>query len=159
MRDCIPARCWEPYSTASPATPKRATPSSSAPPRWATNKQLESEMNPSEILAPLSRSYSYLREMMSGSDARNLFIRMLDESLTDATILFRSENQDSTAGLRRNDSSQADIVIRVLRERFFSQVLCYGNLGLGEAFMNGDCEMENCRLHDFWLILLRNRVN
>jgi cyclopropane-fatty-acyl-phospholipid synthase len=96
---------------------------------------------------------------MAGSGARNLLMRMLDESLTDATILFRTEDQDSIAGVRRNEAREADIVIRVRRERFFSQVLCYGNLGLGEAYMQGDFEMEKGRLHDFLIILLRNRLN
>jgi cyclopropane-fatty-acyl-phospholipid synthase len=43
--------------------------------------------------------------------------------------------------------------------RFFSDVLCYGNLGLGESFMRGDFEMEAGSLHDFLTVLLRSRVD
>ena len=91
--------------------------------------------------------------------ARNLFVRILDDSLADATVLLRTPDRDTVAGARRHQAGQADVVVRVLRERFFSEVLCYGNLGLAEAFMNGDFEMEKGCLHDFLIILLRNRLN
>ena len=81
---------------------------------------------------------------------------MLDESIADAAIEFRSDGQAETVGAR---GSEPDIVLGVLRERFYSRVLCYGNLGLGEAYMDGDFEMEKGSLHDFLIILLRNRVN
>jgi cyclopropane-fatty-acyl-phospholipid synthase len=115
-------------------------------------------MNLSGTLDPRSQRYSVLRGLSAGS-ARSLFLNLLDESLKDATVLFRSENLEVAVGARRGEPHKADVVIRVIRETFFSRILCYGNLGLGEAYMDGDFEMENGRLHDFLIILLRNRLN
>ena len=84
---------------------------------------------------------------------------MLDTCLTDASVLFRTDDGETVVGVRPNQSREADIVVRVFRETFFSQVLCHGNLGLGEAFMAGDFEMEKGELYELLTILLRNRVN
>jgi cyclopropane-fatty-acyl-phospholipid synthase len=83
---------------------------------------------------------------------------MLDESLTDGTICFRIGIEEFIVGRKRERVGEGRIVVRVFHERFFSAALCYGNLGLAEAFMNGDFELEEGSLHDFLTILLRNRL-
>jgi len=108
-------------------------------------------------MAPSSQKSSAARETHAPSAAQDLFLRVLDESLTDATICFRTASGEFVVG-RGGDVREGRIVVRVFHERFFSAVLCYGNLGLAEAFMNGDFELEEGCLHDFLMVLLRNRL-
>jgi cyclopropane-fatty-acyl-phospholipid synthase len=116
-------------------------------------------MSPSGTLDPQSQRNSILRRRLTAKGARDIFLGMLDESVKDATILFRMENLSLAVGARRGEPNKADVTIRVISETFFSRVLCYGNLGLGEAYMRGDFEIENGSLHDFLTILMRNRMN
>jgi len=88
--------------------------------------------------------------------ARNLFLKLLNASLADARILFRAGDADLFAG---NAERECEITVRVNRERFFSRVLCYGNLGMGEAFMDEDFDVERGTLHDLLHVLLRNRLD
>ncbi len=50
-------------------------------------------------------------------------------------------------------------VVRVLAPGFFTDVVCFGNLGLGEAYMRGDFVMESGSLEDFLTLLLRSRLD
>ena len=50
-------------------------------------------------------------------------------------------------------------MIRILNPRFFRRVLASGNLGLGEAFMDHDFEMEQGTVTDFLTVLIRNRLD
>ncbi|HVF88780.1 MAG TPA: class I SAM-dependent methyltransferase [Blastocatellia bacterium] len=81
---------------------------------------------------------------------------MLNASVVDARILFRAGDAELFAG---NSERECEIVVRVHRERFFSRVLCYGNLGMGESFMDGDFDVELGNLHDLLHVLLRNRLD
>ncbi|HYP25079.1 MAG TPA: class I SAM-dependent methyltransferase [Blastocatellia bacterium] len=88
--------------------------------------------------------------------ARDLFFRLLNTCLTDARILFRVGGADLFAG---SPERECEVAVAVRRERFFSRVLCYGNLGMGESFMDGDFDVERGDLHEFLHILLRNRLD
>jgi len=50
-------------------------------------------------------------------------------------------------------------VIRILNPRFFKRVIAYGNLGMGEAFMDHDFEMEQGTVTGFLTVLARNRLD
>src|SRR5262245_49152719 len=52
-----------------------------------------------------------------------------------------------------------DVALRVHDQRFFSRVVRYGNLGLGEAFMDGDFTVEEGELHEFLTACLRSRID
>lgn len=51
------------------------------------------------------------------------------------------------------------IALRVHHPRFFSRVLAGGNLGLGEAWMDGDFTLEAGSLADLLTLLLRSRLD
>lgn len=87
--------------------------------------------------------------------ARDALLRLFDQRLRDAHAVFRLDGQ----GLRVGPVAAPCIAaIRVHRPRFFSRVLGHGNLGMGEAFIDGDFEVEQGTLTDFLAALLRNRV-
>jgi len=87
---------------------------------------------------------------------QDVFLEMLDATLSDAVIHFRLGDREFTAG---KGHGAGQFCVRVHEPRFFAQAICYGNLGLGESFMNGDFEMEEGCLHDFLTVLLRNRID
>jgi cyclopropane-fatty-acyl-phospholipid synthase len=91
-------------------------------------------------------------------DPQTIFLNILDCTLNDAVVRFRVGTQELAAG-KLNGQQGCEFSIRVQRKRFFSRVLCYGNLGLGESFMDGDFELESGRLCDFLTALLRNRID
>lgn len=95
------------------------------------------------------------------SASRRLFFNLLDQCVTDSRIHFRVGDLDYFVGEKFDQpraGEQCRVVIRVHRERFFSRVLSYNNLGLGEAYMDGDFDLEEGTLHEFLTILLRNRL-
>jgi Patatin-like phospholipase/Mycolic acid cyclopropane synthetase len=55
--------------------------------------------------------------------------------------------------------SECAYVLDVLGANFFTDVVCFGNLGMGEAYMRGDFVMETGRLEDFLTLLLRSRLD
>jgi cyclopropane-fatty-acyl-phospholipid synthase len=87
---------------------------------------------------------------------QDVFLEMLDVALSDAVVRFRLGDNEFIAG---KAASAQQFCVRVHEPRFFAQAICYGNLGLGESFMNGDFEMEEGCLHDFLTTLLRNRID
>jgi cyclopropane-fatty-acyl-phospholipid synthase len=91
-------------------------------------------------------------------DPQATFMEMLDASLTDTMVRFRIGAQEVFAG-KQNGRPRSEFCIRINRKSFFAQVLCYGNLGLGESYMRGDFEMECGDLFDFLTVLLQSRVD
>jgi len=92
---------------------------------------------------------------------QNLFLHLLDQCITDALIHFVVDGAYFIVGRARpaQAAEPGEVVVHVHRKRFFTRVMCEGNLGLGEAFMDGDFEVEGGALPDFLTILLRNRLN
>ena len=89
------------------------------------------------------------------SRARRVFLDALSEHLAGARIVFRTEDGRHEVG--RGEDVTA--VVRVHRERFFERALAQGNLGLGEAFMDGDWEVEQGTLEGLLEALLRARLD
>jgi cyclopropane-fatty-acyl-phospholipid synthase len=92
---------------------------------------------------------------------RDVLVEVLGSSVTEARIEFREGSETVPIGPAPDSSHAAipEVAIRVHRPRFYSRVLAYGNLGLGEAYMDGDFVMEVGELHEFLTILLRSRVD
>ena len=85
-----------------------------------------------------------------------LFFDLLDRFLDDGSLEFVRDGRVVRVG--RKDA-EPEAVIRVQNPRFFKRVLASGNLGMGEAFMDHDFEMERGTVTDFLTVLLRNRLD
>jgi cyclopropane-fatty-acyl-phospholipid synthase len=81
-------------------------------------------------------------------------VEVLDQYLTTGRVRFRVGDADVVAGAEQG----TETALRVHDARFFARVLRYGNLGLGEAFMDGDVTLEAGELHDFMTACLRARI-
>jgi cyclopropane-fatty-acyl-phospholipid synthase len=88
---------------------------------------------------------------------REIFLAILDRGVRDARIRFEGEGWSATVG--RAEAPAPDVGISVSSERFFLRVLREGNLGLGEAYINGDFAVDAGDLETFLTILLRNRID
>ncbi|HXW06831.1 MAG TPA: class I SAM-dependent methyltransferase [Vicinamibacterales bacterium] len=88
--------------------------------------------------------------------ATRLFVEVLDRCVPDARVAFRRDGTLLTAG---QGDGPPDVVVRVHDERMFQRALTLGNLGLGEAYMDGDFELEQGTLAGFLALLLRNRLD
>ncbi len=89
------------------------------------------------------------------SRARRTLVSLLDGHLAAGRVTFRVGGDRIDVG--RGSAPAA--VVRVRRERFFERVLAQGNLGLGEAFMDGDWEVEEGSLEGLLETLLRARLD
>ncbi len=90
--------------------------------------------------------------------AREFFLRLLDESLGPQCVRFLEDGRETVVGAREGSGDPA-VSLRIHRPRFFDRVVAYGNLGMGEAFMDGDFEMERGELHQLLTILLMRRLD
>ena len=88
--------------------------------------------------------------------AREVFKDILDRFVTDATIGLIVDGKLIKAGV---GGGEPEVTLRINRDRFFDRVLSQGNLGFGEAFMDGDVSVEQGELYDFLTVLLRNRLD
>jgi cyclopropane-fatty-acyl-phospholipid synthase len=93
--------------------------------------------------------------------AQALLLRILDAAVLDARIEFLVEGGVHAAGRGRatTDGEDGTLSVRVHRPRVFARVLAYGNLGLGEAFMDGDFDMERGSLHELLTTLLGAKLD
>jgi cyclopropane-fatty-acyl-phospholipid synthase len=94
------------------------------------------------------------------STARDAFLALLDRCVEDATIRVVCDAGEWTVGgggAARRAPDSATLVVH--RSRFFGRVLGYANLGLGEAFMDGDFDVPDGRLPDLLTILVRARLD
>lgn len=89
-------------------------------------------------------------------DPQDVFFEVLNTALTDAAVCFRVGGSEFSVG---QGNAAGHLCVHVRHLRFFPQVICYGNLGLGESFMRGDFEMERGCLDDLLTVLLRNRID
>lgn len=85
-----------------------------------------------------------------------IFFEILDRFVDDGSVDFVQGGRTIRAG--RKDL-EPEAVIRIHDPRFFKRVLASGNLGMGEAFMDGDFTIERGTLADFLTLLLRNRLD
>jgi cyclopropane-fatty-acyl-phospholipid synthase len=92
------------------------------------------------------------------SSPRGLFLSMLDRTLTDGALRVRVGSEEFVVGNRARVDPGTP-TLHVHQERFFARVLGEGNLGLGEAFMDGDWHVEHVEVWQFLELLLKNRVD
>jgi cyclopropane-fatty-acyl-phospholipid synthase len=99
------------------------------------------------------KSTSHVTSGLPGS-AKVLF-ELLDKYLKGGKVHFRVGDIEASAGT----GNGFEIVLRVNDARLFSRVLRYGNLGLGEAYMDGDFVVEKGELHEFMTACLRADID
>ena len=85
-----------------------------------------------------------------------LLLTLLDDAIDDARVRFLVEDRAYVVGA---EGYPCEVTLKVLAPRFFERVLASGNLGLGEAWMEHDYEVEEGTLQDFLSILVRNRLD
>jgi cyclopropane-fatty-acyl-phospholipid synthase len=93
--------------------------------------------------------------------AKDVLLDLLRGCVTEGRIHFREGDEVALVGPESgaSDGPTPAMTVRVFRPRFYSRVLAYGNLGLGEAYMDRDFAMETGELHDFLTLLLRSRID
>lgn len=87
--------------------------------------------------------------------AGKFLIELFDRFLVAGRVRFRI----GTAEIATGAAGGSDTALRIHDPRFFSRVVRYGNLGLGEAFMDGDFTVEEGELHEFLAVCLRSRID
>jgi cyclopropane-fatty-acyl-phospholipid synthase len=88
--------------------------------------------------------------------ACHTFLRIIERHVNDASLRFVVGGKPITVGAPQANPA---VTLLIHDERFFSRVLSQGNLGLGEAYMEGDFTVTEGALHEFLAILLRNSVD
>lgn len=88
--------------------------------------------------------------------AQRALIQALDALITDTRVCFTEGGTEYFAGPM---DKPVEATLDIRRPRFFDRVLAYGNLGLGEAFMDHDFDIVQGTLTGFLHLLLRNRVD
>ncbi len=94
--------------------------------------------------------------MLTDRIARQTFLKLIDENISDCRIRFQVEGREYIAGGGEEVSPAS---VHVHHPGFFSRILAFGNLGMGEAFIDRDFEIVGGSLPQFLTILLRNRVD
>ena len=84
------------------------------------------------------------------------FLKLLDRHLSDGALELVVAGETVRVGSREG---APDAVVRVTDPRFLDQVLSYGNLALGEAYMRGDFSIDGDDVAGFVGVLLRNRFD
>lgn len=94
------------------------------------------------------------RESVPLPAAGRFLVDLFDRFLVGGRVRFRIRDAEISAG----PPGGSDTVLRVHDPQLFARVVRYGNLGLGEAFMNGDFTVEEGELHEFLTACLRSRL-
>jgi cyclopropane-fatty-acyl-phospholipid synthase len=86
---------------------------------------------------------------------------VIDAAVADARLAFRHEGREYVAGRepRSPAGEPCDVTVQVHNPRVFGRALGEGNLGLGEAYRDGDYDVVQGSLEDLLGILLRNRID
>ncbi len=98
--------------------------------------------------------------------AGRVFVDLLDRHLADASVRFvlgdDEDDGEIVAGARGPDGGALPdaVTLRIHRDRFFARAITQGNLGMGEAYMDGDFTVVGpVPLHRLVADLLRNRLD
>ncbi|HEX5724228.1 MAG TPA: class I SAM-dependent methyltransferase [Longimicrobiaceae bacterium] len=94
------------------------------------------------------------RPRRAAGGAERVFLELLDRHL-EGPLRLVVRGEPVTVG----KGEGAGVAVRVHHDRFFARVLSGGNLGLGEAYMDGDWEMEEGDVAGFLTLLLRSRLD
>lgn len=95
------------------------------------------------------------REARDGR-SRALVLDLLDRSVRDVRLGIDVAGRGFVIG---QGSGEPLATLRFRDDGVFTRILAAGNLGLGEAFMDGEVECVRGELHEFLTALLRNRVD
>jgi cyclopropane-fatty-acyl-phospholipid synthase len=90
---------------------------------------------------------------------RDVFLHLLESCLLDIKIRVEMADESFEVGGRSEKEEIAEFVVKINNPRFFSRVLCYGNLGLGEAYIDGNFELRKGTLDALLTAFLRNRLD
>ena len=93
----------------------------------------------------------------TASAAREVLREALDDALLEP-VRFRTPGGEFVVG-RPTDGGGCSYVVDVRTADFFTDVVCFGNLGMGEAYMRGDFVMASGCLEDFVTLLLCSRLD
>jgi len=116
-----------------------------------TNSRLMSEHTARAFNAATLRGSFSAATIFGVRKPKDAFFELLSRHLAQGTLIVRHGGVDHRFGA----GDAAPVVLHVHRDEFFSRVLAYGNLGMGEAFMAGDYEVEDGRLVDCLIMLCR----
>lgn len=86
-------------------------------------------------------------------------MEIFDRALVEPVRFRTSAGEFVVGGPDERKGEECAYAVRVLRPQFFADVVGFGNLGLGEAYMRGDFVMETGTLEDFLTLLLRSRLD
>ena len=91
-----------------------------------------------------------------GHGAQSVVLDLLDRTVRDARLGIQVGGRSFTVG---QGTGEVLATLRLRDTGVFGRILAAGNLGLGEAYMDGDVECVHGELHEFLTALLRNRVD
>jgi cyclopropane-fatty-acyl-phospholipid synthase len=98
------------------------------------------------------------RDVRAGSAslpaAGQFLVELFDRFLVSGRVRFRLRDSKIAVG-----ADGPVTTLRIHHPRFFARVVRFGNLGLGEAFMEGDVTVEEGELHEFLAACLRSRID
>ncbi|HLW66593.1 MAG TPA: class I SAM-dependent methyltransferase [Gemmataceae bacterium] len=89
---------------------------------------------------------------------QHVFEQLLEECVADARIALNFQGKIRSFGAKGIPADKYDVVVHVRDPRFFTRVLALRNLGLGEAYIDGDFEIEQGTLEDLLCILIRSQM-
>ncbi len=92
----------------------------------------------------------------AGHGAQSIVLELLDRTVRDARLGIQVGGRSFTVGQGTGDLLAT---LRLRDASVFGRILAAGNLGLGEAYMDGDVECVHGELHELLTALLRNRVD
>ncbi|MEJ8815514.1 cyclopropane-fatty-acyl-phospholipid synthase family protein [Variovorax ureilyticus] len=95
------------------------------------------------------------RSAASGSRHQGLLLAALDKYVQKGRIAFVMNGQSAVVGR----GEELDVRVRVHSHDFYRKVICYGNLGLAEAFMAGDFDVDDEQLPQLLTLLLQSRLD
>lgn len=89
------------------------------------------------------------------------FLELLERHLDSGTIHIHCGGRNYLMGRSISDlnGGSPDCVLRVHHANFFRRVLSQGNLGMGEAYMAGEFDVDDDRLPKLLTILLRSHID
>jgi cyclopropane-fatty-acyl-phospholipid synthase len=97
---------------------------------------------------------------LSDSAYGRQFVELLDRHLVGARLRLQVGGETLLVGpTPAPGRADAEVSVHVHDADFFRKFVCYGNLGMGEAYMAGDFDVADDRLPELLTHLLRSRLD
>ncbi|HEY9855232.1 MAG TPA: class I SAM-dependent methyltransferase [Stenomitos sp.] len=93
------------------------------------------------------------------SMARKMLLSKWDQALKDTHLTIREGDQVHVVGCRDKDAAAQTLEMEVRQPRFYSRVLSFGSLGMGEAYMDEDFSVPVGEVYGLYTALGRNRLH